>query len=228
MLRRLPAITLCMEERPTLKRARLCSIRQRGAWRSAASGLALLLLTSASRAYAGGSIIDFGMISDSSFSTRSQLPSISGLFGDVVLLTNGQVAESFLELIYVKAVSDALPYITERLGDVAVPCKKWPLRIRVVSVADLNNPTNFSDGEAACMKGRNSKRCDAYRVGAFTWRADWNYVSIYVAADEGIGTLREAMAHELMHAVLYSCGVQLRDAAEERFASGFGRVMKKK
>lgn len=173
--------------------------------------LALFLLACTTRANAGEQdpvVHDYGKLRDAAmFSTHCVLtdPGISGS-PTVDAYSHGQVDCPTLQKLYNTAYMDAREYLTKvRKYDFTHNAPVKTLRLRVLTLAEINNPANFAPTDSQCMYSE----CDSGAYFGMTFYAPYSSnINVYVAYPKRSHvdwkhSFESNIKHELMHAILY-------------------------
>ena len=121
--------------------------------------------------------------------------------------SSGQVDCGTLQELYTEAYTQARVYLsTVQKYDFSQHAPAKTLHLRILTLADLNNPDNFSETDSQCMY---NIRCasGAYFGRTFTSPASSN-INVYVVYPETKSikwkfSFPSTIKHELMHAILY-------------------------
>ncbi len=166
--------------------------------------LALLLLTSVAHAEPG----DHGTFFDSSkFETHCVIndPGVSGS-STTDVYTHGQIACNKIQELYDEAYVGSRNFL-EHAGYVfPASMRTRNVTVRILTLAELNNPDNFSNTDKACMR---SFDCDSGAYFGRTFYEDSSYnINVYIAYKQLTGkyikySFVSTLRHEVMHAILY-------------------------
>jgi len=168
--------------------------------------LALLLLSSIGHAKPTPGLNDYGvLLSPGRFTTHCVIndPGVSGS-STANAYTNGQISCSELQHLYTEIYTQAREYLTTRYKyDFNSPAPTKSLSLRILTLAELNNPDNFSQTNPKCMY---NVKCDTGAYFGRTFYADTSSnINVYVVHNALTGkySFVSTLKHELMHAILY-------------------------
>lgn len=150
---------------------------------------------------------DYGeLLSPKKFSVHCKIedPGISG-YAVIDVYSNGQIECKTLQKNYFLTYVHMHDFLIFNKYDFTPSVSPKILTLRIVTLAELNNPNNFSQTDKRCMY---NIRCES---GAFFGRTFYSITSsninIYVVYhEENIHwrySFASSMDHELMHAILY-------------------------
>lgn len=169
--------------------------------------LALFLLGATANAKPVPGLNDYGeLLSSDKFSEHCIIsdPGISG--SDITdVYTNGQVSCAAIQKLYSDTYIHARMFFTELKYDFEQPTPVKTINLRILTLAQLNNPDNFSGTDSKCMSnpwcysgafyGRTFYSPDSSNINVYVvyprTRVDWKF------------SFASTLKHELLHAILY-------------------------
>jgi len=169
--------------------------------------LALFLLASTAEAKSVPGINDYGqLLAPEKYSDYCIIkdPGVSGSI-TIDAYTHGQVTCDKLQSIYSDAYVQIRAYLTSLNYDFSLPAPRKTLHLRILTLAELNEPDNFSQTDRRCMY---DVKCSS---GAFFGRTFYSEqssnINIYVVYLQSPVAWKfsftSTIRHELMHAILY-------------------------
>lgn len=164
--------------------------------------LALLLLSTT--VYAEG-LNDYGeLLNSAKFSTHCVVsdPGISGS-KKIDVYSNGQISCIDIQTLYSEAYNQIYNFFSLAGFDFTKNNDPKSLNLRIVTLADLNNPTNFSMTDKRCMFDAGCES-GAYFGRTFYSNASSN-INTYIVYStiKGKYSFKSTLKHELVHDILY-------------------------
>jgi hypothetical protein len=186
--------------------------------------LSLFILLFSSLTYAE-EFHDYGkLISYNSFKYHDTISDNVGMTGDTVFYVWSNDLESIqvVKNMWIKVFEKEKNYLSKKYRFENSAPKH--LVIRIITLAQLNDPNNFADTDAICMQGP-STQCGNLYLGRTFYSGSFAIVNMYIATtDFGgkygyIGTLY----HETMHFLIYRYGIynKLSSKSEHNLISRF-------
>lgn len=165
----------------------------------------LFLLIGTANAKPMPGLNDYGeLISPNKFSTHCIVndPGISG-GATATVYSNGQVSCERIQHLYTEVYRLARDFLSAKKYDLSRSAPAKQLTLRILTLAELNNPENFSQTDKRCMYNSN---CASGAYFGRTFYADTSYnINAYVVYSSvgGKYSFISTLKHELMHAILY-------------------------
>lgn len=156
---------------------------------------------------------DYGVfIAESKFDYKCVIkdPGLSGS-EQAIIYYNEYMSCHVLEKLYIDTYKELTTFLAQ-YNYINVYNTQKHITIRILTIAELNNPDNFSGTEKTCMNGRTSKCKNGVYVGRTFYSPVSNNINVYVTYNlyrDQYGFV-PTMKHELMHAILYRYGLHER------------------
>lgn len=158
-----------------------------------------------------GQVNDYGKFPSAAFSKHYEFSDTVGLSGsnNVDLYTNGQSSPEEIAYIYSQTYYAAKTFLKAKRNyvlDGSATIKH--IDIKVLTIAQLNDPDNFADTEKECMYKPDRPAGGCY-VGRTFYGKYSGYITVYVAHSKLTGIysdFRYVLSHELLHSILYRYG----------------------
>lgn len=153
-------------------------------------------------------INDYGnLLSPDKFTTHCTIydPGISGSI-TIEAYSNGQISCVKLQELYSEIYIHANVFLGAQKYDTAKRGQSKTLVLRILTLAELNDPKNFSQTDKQCM---HNIRCDSGAYFGRTFYSDASSnINVYVVYPESVPpswkySFTSNIKHELMHVILY-------------------------
>lgn len=167
--------------------------------------LALFLVASTAHAKPIAGLNDYGvLLTPGRFSTHCVVndPGISGS-PTINAYSNGQVDCNTMQGLYADVYTQVREYLFAHNYDLTQPAITKTLSLRIITLAELNDPDNFSQTDAKCMY--NDKCASGAYFGRTFYSDSSSNINVYVVYSSAGGrySFVSTLKHELMHAILY-------------------------